>query len=298
MAEITRKRAGELLKGILGIVLEHSQGIRAKDALAELSHRVPPTEFELSRFPSGVVRFDKIARFSTIGAVKAGWMTKQKGQWSITEDGKKALQTFPDPETLFREADRLYREWKASQPDEDDENIIDDKGDVPGGKSARITFEEAEEQAWTEIEQYLRAMPWREFQELVASLLRAMDYHVAWVSPPGKDGGLDILAWSDPLGTKNPRIKVQVKQREETTNVGGLRSFMALLGDDDVGIFVSAGGFTKDAQEEARTQEKRKVTLIDLERLFDLWIEHYQELDEASRRRFPLTPIYFLAPGI
>lgn len=76
----------------------------------------------------------------------------------------------------------------------------------------------------------------------------------------------------------------------------GLRSFMALLGDDDVGIFVSIGGFTKDAAEEARTQEKRKVTLVDLEALFDLWVEHYGRLSDDARRRLPLRPIHFLAP--
>ena len=37
-----------------------------------------------------------------------------------------------------------------------------------------------------------------ELQELVADLLRAMDYHVAWVAPPGKDGGVDVLAFTDP----------------------------------------------------------------------------------------------------
>lgn len=37
--------------------------------------------------------------------------------------------------------------------------------------------------------------------------------------------------------------------------------------------------------------------MIDLERFFDLWVEHYPKLDDAARRRFPLQPIYFLAPG-
>jgi restriction system protein len=135
-----------------------------------------------------------------------------------------------------------------------------------------------------------------EFQELVASLLRAMGYHVAWVAPPGKDRGIDILAWSDPLGTRPPRIKIQVKRHEENIRVQDLRSFLAVLGEDDVGISVTTGGFTKDAEEEARTQERRKVTLIDLERLFDLWVEYYPKLDEPARRRFPIQPIYFLAP--
>ncbi|MFX7140651.1 restriction endonuclease, partial [Acinetobacter baumannii] len=65
-----------------------------------------------------------------------------------------------------------------------------------------MTFEEAEEQAWAEISHYLRAMNPYDFQDLVADLLRAMSDHVTWVSPPGKDGGVDILAWPDALGTR------------------------------------------------------------------------------------------------
>jgi restriction system protein len=72
---------------------------------------------------------------------------------------------------------------------------------------------------------------------------------------------------------------------------------MAVLGDEDVGLFVNTGGFTRDAQDEARTQEKRRISLLDLEKLFDLWVEHYEKLDDAARRRMPLKPIYFLAPA-
>ena len=57
------------------------------------------------------------------------------------------------------------------------------------------------------------------------------------------------------------------------------------------------GGFTKDAANEARTQEKRRVTLIGLETLFDLWVEHYDKLTDQARRRLPLRPIQFLSPG-
>jgi len=39
-----------------------------------------------------------------------------------------------------------------------------------------------------------------------------MGYHVAWVAPPGPDGGVDVIAQSDPLGINGPRIKVQVKE--------------------------------------------------------------------------------------
>jgi restriction system protein len=298
MPEVTRRRNGELLRGLFQILLEHPEGLQARDALAKLRTRVEPTEYEKGRYEAGGLRFDHIVRFATVDASKAGWLLKQKGQWSVTDEGRAALAQFPDPEALYRRAAELYREWRKRTPDVPPEGESEPvEGEAGAEKASEISFEQAQEQAWAAVERYLRGMPPYEFQDLVASLLRAMGYYVAWVAPPGKDGGIDILACGDPLGTRPPRIKVQVKRVGQNVSVEGLRSFMALLGDDEVGLFVTTSGFTKDAQDEARTQEKRRVTLVDLERFFDLWVEHYGRLDEEARRRFPLEPIYFLAPG-
>ena len=92
-----------------------------------------------------------------------------------------------------------------------------------------------------------------------------------------------------------PRIKVQVKRRADKIDAQGLRSFMAVLEDQDVEIFVSLGGFTREAEEETRTQERRRITLLDLEQLFDLWVQHYRKISEEDRQLLPLKPIYFLA---
>jgi restriction system protein len=191
---------------------------------------------------------------------------------------------------------QLYQIWKAGQPDVE-VRAPQEPSEAITEKDASVTFEEAEEQAWSEIEQYLRAMNPYEFQELVADLLRAMGYHVSWVSPPGKDGGIDIISHTDPLGTRPPRIKVQVKRQITAVSSEGLRSFLAVLADDDVGLFVCTGGFTKDAADEARTQPKRKITLLNLEQLFDLWVQHYAQLTDGARRRLPLRPIHFLEPA-
>jgi restriction system protein len=228
---------------------------------------------------------DKNVRFSTVDTVKAGWLIKVKGLWSITDAGRAAYKGFSDPEAFYKEAVRLYRQWKSSQPEDDVE--LPDAPDGGSGEGAErdvtITFETADEQAWSEVERFLKQMQPYDLQDLVAALLRGMGYHVSWVAPPGRDGGIDILAFSDPLGTRPPRIKVQVKRQQTTVSVDGLRSFMAVLGDDDVGIFVNTGGFTKDAMNEARTQANRRVTLVDLERLFELWVEHYKKLDDGAR---------------
>lgn len=295
MAEITRRRTGELLRALFDILLKYPEGLQARDALIQLEQRIKLTEYEAGTYESGGRRFEKVVRFATVDCVKAGWLVKQKGRWLLTDEGRGAYAKLQNPEEFYREAVRLYYVWKRAQPEEPADT---DEPAEQVEKEVSITFEKAEEQAWAEVQTHLRSMNPYDFQELVASLLRAMGYYVSWVAPPGKDGGIDILAWSDPLGTRPPRIKVQVKRYSDNIRVEGLRSFMALLGDEDVGLFVTTAGFSKDAQEEARTQEKRKVTLVDLERLFELWIEHYAKLDEASRRRLPLQPIYFLAPEV
>jgi len=296
MAEITRPRTGELLRKLFEILMAAPEGLKAKDALVALASKVQLTPYEAGDYPNGGGRrFDKIVRFATVDTVKAGWLIKTKGQWSITDAGRAAHKKFQDPEAFYKEGVRLYRQWKSNQPPEDDVPPGDD-ATAKTGRDVNVTFEVAEEQAWSEVESFLSEMQPYEFQNLVAALLKGMGYHVAWVAPPGKDGGIDILAFSDPLGTQPPRIKVQVKRQQNSVSVDGLRSFLAVLSDDDVGIFVNIGGFTKDAMDEARTQASRRVTLIDLERLFELWIEHYDDLDDDARRRMPLKPIYFLAP--
>ncbi|HQN44373.1 MAG TPA: Mrr restriction system protein [Anaerolineaceae bacterium] len=291
MAEVTIARTGQLLRQLLEIIMKHPDGMQAQDALFELRRNVVLTPYEQGTYSSGGPRFEKIVRFATVDLVKAGWLIKDKGRWMVTEDGRNAYRDYKDPELFYRTAQQLYRKWRKSHLDHPG------KVEVPTEeKKAVVTFEEAEEQAWAEIEDYLRSIPPYDFQKLVAALLKAMGYHVSWIAPPGKDGGVDIIAWNDPLGTRPPRIKVQVKREQNTVSVGTLRSFMALLGDDDVGIFVSTGGFTRDAEEEARTQQSRQVTLINLYRLYELWIEHLSRLDEESKDLFPLKPIYFLAP--
>ena len=242
--------------------------------------------------------FDKIVRFATVDCVKAGWLIKNKGTWTLTDAGLEAHKMLTDPETFYKEAVRLYHVWKKSQPgtaDDTDELSTDVLADA-ADKSSSITFEQAEEQAWTEIEAHIGSMDPYEFQKLVADLLKAMGYYASWVAPPGKDGGLDIVAYPDPLGTRPPRIKVQVKRQQQRINADGVRSFVSLVNEDDAGLFVAIGGFTRDAEDFARMQERRKITLIDLEQLVDLWTEFYPKLTDLARERLPLTPIYFLAP--
>ena len=229
--------------------------------------------------------------------VKAGWLVKTKGTWTATDEGLAAFEAAgSDVKSWFRAAEAKYREWKKDQPEPDTVPDIDETEIEKATVTA--TFEEATEAAFADIRAHVKAMGHYDFQYLVAALLEAMEYHVLWVSPPGPDRGVDILAGSDPLGLKDLRIKVQVKHRfSSATDVADLRSFMAVLGTRDVGIFVSAGGFTKAARDEARNHETRRLALLDLEEFLDLWISHYDRIAEGKKLMLPLQPVYYLAPS-
>src|SRR4051812_18113464 len=123
MAEISAKRIGQLLRGVFQILLPLPDGLQAKDVLERLQAVCPPTEFEKSMYPKNphVRRYEKIVRFSTIVPVKAGWLAKDKGLWSLTDEGRSAYQKFPDPERFTTEGRRLYRQWSDQQPITDKE---------------------------------------------------------------------------------------------------------------------------------------------------------------------------------
>jgi restriction system protein len=295
MPNVTKKRIGEFLLVVFEFIWDKPDGLRVKEILDRIPQKITLTEWEKGFYPSspGEKRYVKNIRFGSIDLVKAGWLVKSKGIWTITDDGRQAYQKYKDPEVFYKEAVRLYHQWDLNRPT--DEELEEGESEIP---NTFLAIEEAEEKAWTQITQFLAEMPPYEFQELVADLIRAMDYHVEWIAPQGRDQGIDIIAYNDPLGAVNPRIKIQVKHRNQSTTVEGLRSFISVLGNDEIGIFVSFGGFTSEAKEKARTEQNRKVTLIDLERFYDLWIEHYQNLSQEAQQRFPLKPVYFLSPNI
>jgi restriction system protein len=299
MAEITAHRQGQMIQALFRILESEPDGLQAKDAIARVEGELELTPFEKATFPKNPdsVRFPKILRFATINSVKAGWLRKRSGTWLLTDEGKSALHTFENPEALFKESRRLYKQWKASQPDDDvlaDASSDDVAGAGDSSVLAATSLEEAEEAARQAILDHLAHINPYSFQDLVGKLLEAMDYHVVWIAPKGKDGGLDLLAQSDPLGVRGPRIKGQVKRRPDNkTTEEELRSFLSLLESGDVGVYISLGGFTSDTQAAAR-RSSRRITLVDGEAFLDLWVEHYKQVDEEGRGLLPIKPVHFL----
>lgn len=133
-----------------------------------------------------------------------------------------------------------------------------------------------------------------ELQDLVAGVLRAMGYKTR-VSAPGADRGVDIMASPDGFGFEQPRIIVECKHRTRSAmGAQEIRTFLGGRHKDDKGLYVSTGGFTKDARYEAE-RASIPLTLMDLDQLVDAIIDHYDGLDSDSRVLLPLAQLYWLA---
>lgn len=154
-------------------------------------------------------------------------------------------------------------------------------------------YKDVQSKGFEFIKDRVNALDWDEMQELVAGLLRAMGYKTR-VSPSGSDRGKDIVASPDGLGFEDPRIVVEVKHRGASMGSQEIRSFLGGRHDNDKGLYVSTGGFTKEARYEAE-RGRIPVTLMDLDDLVKSLLEHYEKMDVEMQRLIPLRKVYWPA---
>ena len=130
---------------------------------------------------------------------------------------------------------------------------------------------------------------------LVNALLKAQGY-TTFMSPPGPDKGIDILAAPGPLGFGRPRICVQVKSQESPVDSPTLNQLIGAMQNvqAEQGLLVSWGGFKTSVDREVATQFFR-VRLWDSDALIDQLLDHYDKLDEDLRTELPLKRVWTVA---
>lgn len=127
------------------------------------------------------------------------------------------------------------------------------------------------------------------FADFVGNLLETMGYRTR-VSPPGIDGGIDIVAHKDELGFEPPIIKVQVKSSVGSIGDPAISQLYGKVAPTEFGLFVTLGTFTSQAVQFARA--KSNLRLIDGEALVQLILEHYEQLDSKYKGLIPLRRVY------
>ena len=287
----TKATATKTLYAVMKEISRRGGSMPAKELYPFVEANVKLTDWELE--PAGknkYIRWTNSFQFYSINYAKAGLIVKQKGMWYLTPEGEAALKL--SPEEVMEKGEVAYREWRKLNPREDkrDEEPTDENAERDRAEELNLLESDAREG----IRQFIIAKSPYEFQDMVAALLRAMGYHTPFIAPKGKDGGIDIIAYLDPLGAQTPRIKVQVKHKPDTAiGASEVRALSGILKAGDIALFVTSGTYSADARNAASGNDKF-IRLIDGNDFIDMWQEYYDKMTDDDKNMLPLKRIAFL----
>lgn len=188
--------------------------------------------------------------------------------------------------TLFRVPDAVADEIESILSGDGRKEI-----DEEAPESEEWLLDEVETKALEFIKDKVSQLDWEQMQELVAVVLRAMGYKTR-ISSAGPDKGKDIIASPDGFGFESPRIVVEVKHRRAAMGSQEIRSFLGGRHKDDKGLYVSTGGFSKDAYYEAE-RANIPLMLMSIDQLVQATLEYYDDLDMDTKQLVPLKKIYW-----
>lgn len=208
----------------------------------------------------------------------------------LADTSKNSLGTIA---TLSQIGDDVFADLTAAAGTSDDSPSAPaqaaDNETTDDDETRRITANEGIEK----IKDRIVALSWEDMESLVAGLLRAMGYRTTLASKGG-DQGRDVIASPDGLGLTSPRIIVEVKHRGNPMGAPAVHSFIGGLHDSDKGLYVSTGGFTKEALYEAE-RARVPVTLLNLDQFARVFVDNYETTDLETSALLPLTRIYWPA---
>ncbi len=287
----TKACATKTLYAVMKEMSRKGGSMPAKELYPFVNENVELTDWE--KEPAGkmkYIRWTNSFQFYSIDYQKAGFIVKKNGSWYLTPEGEAVLKK--TPEEVMTLANDAYHEWRRLNPKEEKPETEPD--DETAEKDNTMNLDLLESDARERIRQFIVSKSPYEFQDMVAALLRAMDYYTPFIAPKGKDGGIDIIAYLDPLGAKTPRIKVQVKHKPETSiGASDVRALSGVLKTGDIALFVTSGTYSTDARNAASGNDKF-IRLIDGNEFIEMWQEYYDKMTDEDKNMLPLKRISFL----
>lgn len=287
----TKACATKTLYAVMKEMSRRGGSMPAKELYPFVNENVELTDWE--KEPAGkmkYIRWTNSFQFYSIDYQKAGFIVKKNGNWYLTPEGESVLKK--KPEEVMNIANDAYHEWRRLNPKDDSPE--EEPNDETAEKDNAMNLDLLESDAREGIRQFIVSKSPYEFQDMVAALLRAMDYHTPFIAPKGKDGGIDIIAYLDPLGAKTPRIKVQVKHKPETAiGASEVRALSGVLKAGDIALFVTSGTYSADARNAASGNDKF-IRLIDGNDFIEMWQEYYDKMTDDDKNMLPLKRISFL----
>jgi restriction system protein len=239
-------------------------------------------------YDNGNTRWRSIFAFASVGLSKGGYVTKLRGVWCITEEGRAVANAPFDGPAFLAEVNRRYQAWKSSQltaqtsatsPENEEEEDGELLADLPEERMANI-LRQANEALSAELLEKIKAESPAFFERLVVQLLVAMGYggnraNAGQVTQLSADNGIDGIINEDPLGLDT--IYLQAKRWQDPVGEGPVRDFIGALVIKGVkkGVFLTTSYFTPAARAAVLgNKSDQKIVLIDGVRLAALMIEH------------------------
>jgi restriction system protein len=295
MIEKSLSRSDQLIVSMhhaaLSALAESPDGqLRASDLMHAIEASVPLDEWARTVYEgSGNTRWRSIFAFASVGLVKAGYVTKSRGVWSITQEGRAVVDRPIVASQFLAEISRRYKAWKDSQiasgasvlpkaaePEERDENVV---LEAPEERIAR-TIKVAHDALAAELIETVAQSDPAFFEKIVVQLLLRMGYggsrkEAGRAVGQSGDGGIDGIINEDRLGLD--AIYLQAKRWSGSVGEGPIRDFFGALDIKGVkkGVIITTGYFTPAARKAVESNRSdKKIVLIDGPRLADLMIEH------------------------
>jgi restriction system protein len=269
------------------IMSSASQLIRFRDELA-VRDRVVTYDSSRRIYHVGTIKGDYkysseiLPPYENTRSVKwEGEVDRDKLSVSAKNSLGSTLTLFCVAEFAAEEIEALLKGGTITRPVEEEGETQDEENLLDQYKTEAVEI----------IKDRVNRLGWDQMQELVAGLLRAMGYKTR-VSAPGPDRGFDILASPDGFGFESPRIIVEVKHRNNPMGAQEIRSFLGGRHKDDKGLYVSTGGFTKDARYEAE-RANIPLMLMDIDDLVKAIFRSYESMDMEAQKLLPLKKIYW-----
>ena len=288
----SRETAAKTLYAVMQ-EMKHREGssMSAKELYPFIESNVKLSDWDKERVGKmQYIRWTNYFQFYSIVYARAGFILKKNGTWYLTPEGDAVIRK--TAEQVMITAVNAYQQWRKNNAI----NTVckeEPSEDTPENANS-INLEILESDAREGIRKYIATKGAYEFQELVAALLHAMGYHIPFVAPKGKDGGIDIIAYVDPLGAQIPRIKVQVKHKPNIAiPASDIRALLGVLRQGDIALFVTSGSFSSEAKNTSTTSPQF-IRLIDGDTFIEMWQEYYDKMTDDEKNMLPLKRISFV----
>ncbi len=267
--------------------------LKKSQLLQAIKSGVELDDWAKESYDSGLIRWQSIFAFASIGLKRAGFVTKQGGTWAITQEGRQVVHQPYDGQAFVLEVRRKYYEWQNSQltPETKHKPTVEGKTaelefdpisastEGPQEGMAQILKSANEALAAVVIDEIKQCEP-SFFEQLVVKLFLAMGYggnqrDAGRSVGQSGDGGVEGIINEDPLGL-DP-IYLQAKCWQGSVGEGPVRNFIGALEINGAkkGVSVTTSTFTPAAKQAiSEIKSDKRIILIDGAHLAQLMIEH------------------------